>query len=121
MGGEAYEGTIVQLSDVEIMTEPSNYGEMDIDDGTGITELDDSFHDVSLLQEAFPAGLKGVTLQKLVGVVDFTYEVFEVHPTGPVDLTYTFAPTVAPTTFTTEGKIKVIEVDTSARMTGITA
>ena len=38
---EQYEGLLVKVSGVTIMSEPNQYGEIEIDDGSGPTELED--------------------------------------------------------------------------------
>ena len=59
-GGEAHEGILVTVSVVTIETEPNNYGEITINDGSGATQLEDSILDTDThLSDALGSPLIG--------------------------------------------------------------
>ena len=66
LAGEAYEGVLVTLSDVEIMGEENSYGEIEIDDGSGATQLED---DLFQTHEHFSTYFCNLTSREYVGDV----------------------------------------------------
>merc|ERR1711871_220126 len=62
--GEAHEGLLVTINDVALLSEPDEYDQMTIDDGSGTTLLAKSvnFDTTSYLSDAFGGPLSGQTL-----------------------------------------------------------
>ena len=91
LAGEAYEGVLVTLSDVEIMGEENGYGEIEIDDGSGATQLEDDLMDTAEhFSDSFcSADYVGEVITTLVGVVDYSYSSYEIHPRTIDDITLT--------------------------------
>ena len=87
--GEEYEGLLVKLTNVEIVGEPNNYGEVSIDDGSGVTQLEDGLlnTDDHLADLLGTDTLTGQSLASITGVVNFAYGSFEVHPRTADDIT----------------------------------
>lgn len=87
-GGEEYEGLLVILSDVEIVGEPNDYGETSIDDGSGVTQLEDGLLDTDdhLAELLGTDTLTGQMLTSITGVVHYSYSSFEVHPRTADDI-----------------------------------
>ena len=94
LDGEAYEALLVTLSDVEVMGAENNYGEIEIDDGSGATQLEDDLMDThEHLSDAFcsVAGRDyvGDVITSLTGVVDYSYSSYELHPRTTADFVLT--------------------------------
>ena len=89
--GEAYEGVLVTLSDVEIMGEENSYGEIEIDDGSGATQLEDDLMDTAEhFADSFCSdNYVGEVIPTLVGVVDYSWSSYEIHPRTIDDITLT--------------------------------
>ena len=88
-GGEAHEGILVTVTDVTIETEPNNYGEITINDGSGATQLEDSILDtVTHLSDALGSPLIGKTIESVTGVVRFAFGSFEIHPRDASDIVF---------------------------------
>ena len=87
-GGEEYEGLLVKLTNVEIIGEPNNYGEVSIDDGSGVTQLEDGLLDTdSHLADLLGTDtLTGQVLESITGVVHYAYSSYEVHPRTTDDI-----------------------------------
>ena len=75
LAGEAYEGVLVTLSDVEIMGFENSYGEIEIDDGSGATQLEDDLMDTAEhFADSFCSdNYVGEVIPTLVGVVDYSW------------------------------------------------
>jgi len=86
--GEAHEGLLVTLTDVVLMSEADNYGQIVIDDGSGASELEDGLLDsVEHLETLLGStALYGATLASLTGVVRFAFGSFEIHPRDASDV-----------------------------------
>ena len=64
--GEAYEGLMVTLANVELMSTPTDYGEIEIDDGSGPTQLEDGLMNT---HEHFTTAFCNLTDREYVGDV----------------------------------------------------
>ena len=86
--GERYEGMLVRLSNVDLQGEPNGYGEIEMDDGSGPTQLDDGLLDTALhiTQLVGDTPLANVTLVYVVGVVKYAWSSFEVNPRDAADV-----------------------------------
>ena len=71
--GEAYEGLLVRITNAQVMAAPNTYGELLVDDGTGLTQLEDDLFNtddhVSTIVGA--ASVVGASLGSITGVVRF--------------------------------------------------
>lgn len=87
-GGEAYEGVLVRLSNVQILSNPARDGGIMIDDGSGATELQDDLLDTdAYLREALCGGiLEGTIIVSLTGIVRYAGGSYEVHPRNIHDI-----------------------------------
>ena len=77
--GESYESVLVNVIGVA-MTEPDNYGEWDIDDGSGVFRVDDKLF--AEADELVDIGNE----YTVVGPVDFTYGSYKILPRSEADL-----------------------------------
>ena len=86
--GERYEGMLVRLSDVTLQGEPNRYGEIEMDDGSGPTQLDDQLLDTDghITEIVGDTPLVNVTLAFVVGVVKYAWSSFEVNPRFEADV-----------------------------------
>ena len=86
--GESYEGLLVTVSEVEVLSEPDKFGQIRIDDGSGVTELEDSMlnTDEHLMTLIGGTTIVGTVLEKVTGVVRYAYGSFEVHPRFEADV-----------------------------------
>ena len=113
--GEPYEGMLVEIHGAAIMGTANTWGEIEINDGSGSTQLDDTFFEVDgwLQNEVFCSttyDYTGAVFLSIVGVVDYAHSSFEILARDANDVvfnesTYTSfcvqpptpAPTFAPT------------------------
>ena len=86
--GEAYEGLLVVVRGVTLLSEPNNYGEVEMDDGSGATQLEDGMLDTDTHLESVlgVASLTGQTVESITGVVRFAFGSFEIHPRSEADI-----------------------------------
>ena len=85
--GEQWEGLLVTLSNVQLMSEPNSYGEITIDDGSGATQLEDGIMDHTHITSLVGGGtLTGNVIESITGVVRFAYGSFEIHPRTEADI-----------------------------------
>ena len=95
--GEAHEGLLVTITGATVMSEPSSYGEIMIDDGSGVTQLEDSILDTDAhLASLLNSSITGTYLTSVSGVVRYAYSSFEVHPRTASDVVLGTAPPMAP-------------------------
>ena len=98
--GEQYEGLLVVVTEAQLMSEPNNYGEIEMDDGSGPTQLEDGLLDTDTHMTGLVGGtLTGTVVDSITGVVRFAYGSFEVHPRTEADVVIsgtTAAPPSAP-------------------------
>jgi len=80
---ECYEGVLVQLSNVTVVSEDSRKGVVLIDDGTGICRLANSFLKNS--DDTLPFK-QGDAFSTIIGVVDYRYGEFRINPRGASDI-----------------------------------
>ena len=86
--GEAYEGLLVVVRGVTLLSEPNSYGEIEMDDGSGATQLEDGMLDTDThLESVLGVGsLTGQTVESITGVVRFAFGSFEIHPRSEADI-----------------------------------
>ncbi len=85
--GEQYEGLLVRVSNAQILSEPNQYGEITIDDGSGPTQLEDGLFDSGAHLGSLVSGsLVGTRLYSVTGVVRFSFSSFEIHPRSAADI-----------------------------------
>ncbi|MCF7918990.1 MAG: lamin tail domain-containing protein [Candidatus Cloacimonetes bacterium] len=75
---EAWESVLVQVQDVIVTQETNSYGEWYLDDGTGECQADDSIYHVD--------ALVGDEFVSVTGVVNYSYNLFELTPRFAEDL-----------------------------------
>jgi hypothetical protein len=85
---EAYEGMLVRVRNVTVTSTPNEYGEWQVDDGSGPCQIDDYMH-------AYNASA-GEELGAIVGIVHYGYGAYEIDPRGAGD--------IVPTGVETEGR-----------------
>jgi len=94
---EPYEGMLVSLSNVVVTSAPDRWGRVGIDDGTGLTRLDDDvFEADDLLVRHYGNAIIGATLTTLTGVVRFQFGTYAVFPRSANDIIFGAAGTLAP-------------------------
>ncbi|MEO0631801.1 MAG: hypothetical protein AAFY46_13920, partial [Planctomycetota bacterium] len=85
--GERFEGVLVALGNVTLLSEPNNFDEITISDGTGETQLDDQLLDTDgVLEDLFGTPLTGVTSVSLTGVVQYAFGSFELNVRNESDV-----------------------------------
>ena len=86
IAGEAYEGSLVTLRNVTIVSTPTQYGEITIDDGSGPTQLEnDLLNTVVHFADQYPVGS---VIFEITGVIRFAYGSFEIHPRIAADIVF---------------------------------
>lgn len=76
--GEALEGVIVKISSAEVVAETNNYGETELDDGSGVILVDDPYYAPTL-------NLGGT--YDVTGPLSYSYGEWRVYPTEAADVT----------------------------------
>lgn len=76
--GEEWESVLVQVQDVVVTLEANNYGEWYLDDGTGECQADDAIYHVE--------PLVGDEFASITGLVNYSYDLFELLPRFEEDL-----------------------------------
>ena len=73
--GESYEGLLVMVTNAQLMAPPNRNGELLVDDGTGLTQLEDDLFetDVHISALVGASNLVGTMLGSVAGVVRYTY------------------------------------------------
>ncbi|HJN68727.1 MAG TPA: T9SS type A sorting domain-containing protein, partial [Candidatus Marinimicrobia bacterium] len=79
--GEALEGMLVRVTDVEVVAESDDNGEWYVDDGTGLCQIDDGMFDGTP-----PTPVAGTHFTAIVGVVDYSFSLFGVLPRSSDDI-----------------------------------
>lgn len=88
---------LVSLSNVVVTSAPDRWGRVGIDDGTGLTRLDDDvFEADDLLVRHYGNAIIGATLTTLTGVVRFQFGTYAVFPRSANDIIFGAAGTLAP-------------------------
>ena len=82
---EPYEGCLVSVMYVEVIEAQNSYGEWYIDDDSGECQVDDGFF---YLDDVVPPIVitVGMTWDKIIGCVDFSYDEYAINPRTPADL-----------------------------------
>ena len=75
--GEAWEGVLVQFSDVSVTQAPNSYNEWYVSDGSGACQVDDA---ILALEESGLDPQLGDTFSMLRGVVDYQYGTHALNP-----------------------------------------
>ncbi len=75
--GETLEGVIVKLSSAVVVTEANNYGEAEVDDGSGVILTDDPYYEATL-------NLGGT--YDITGPLSYSYGDWRVYPTAAGDV-----------------------------------
>ena len=83
--GEAHEGLLVTVNNVQITSEPNQYGEIGINDGSGETQLEDGILNTVLHLGA--QAVAGTSIRQITGVVRYAFGSFEIHPRSAADIT----------------------------------
>lgn len=78
---EPYEGVLVRVSNVEVLTAPDQYGSWTVTDGTGECKIDDY-----MFAGTSPSPQVGDQFASIVGVVDYSYSDYKIQPRGIFDL-----------------------------------
>ena len=93
LSGERFEGMLVRLTDVMLVSEVMAHDEILIDDGSGRTQLDDGLFTSSALSIVTALGqpLTNKSIASIVGVVRYAFGSFEVHARDESDIVY-YAP-----------------------------
>ncbi|MEA1972639.1 MAG: hypothetical protein U9N34_05025 [Candidatus Cloacimonadota bacterium] len=74
--GEAYEGVLVKITNVEVMSS-GDYGQYYVSDGSGECQLDDEF----FKPEPTPVDVSvGTTWAQITGIVDYGYDEYGLNP-----------------------------------------
>jgi PGF-CTERM protein len=81
VGQEAYEGVLVNVSEADVPTTPGEFGEWDVDDGSGRANIDD----VDTGAGATPEEAGG-TVDYVVGPVFYSFDEFKIQPKTIDDL-----------------------------------
>ena len=85
--GEQYEGLLVTVTNAVIVSDANQYGEIQIDDGSGVTQLEDGLLNTDgHLTWLVGGALFNTTLTSVTGVVSFAYGSFELHPRDVYDI-----------------------------------
>ena len=79
--GEALEGMLVRVTDVEVVAESDDNGEWYVDDGTGLCQIDDGMFDGTP-----PTPVAGTQFLAIVGVVDYSFSLFGLLPRSSNDI-----------------------------------
>ena len=89
-GAEPYEGMLVTLTNVRITEAADRWGRVGIDDGSGLTRLDDDIFDSnSLLATHYGAdAIMGATLLSVTGVVRFSWGSYAIFPRSAADMQF---------------------------------
>ena len=83
--GEPYESVLIELHDVVVVEEQSNYGEWDVTDGTGIAQIDDGFFYLENVQPPIVITI-GMEWAIIRGILDYSYDEYGLNPRTPDDL-----------------------------------
>ncbi len=81
VGQEAYEGVLVNVSEADVPTTPGEFGEWDVDDGTGQANIDDIDTGASATPDR-PGG----AVDYIVGPVFYSFSEFKIQPKTIDDL-----------------------------------
>ena len=79
--GEALEGMLVRVTNVEVVAETDDNGEWYVDDGTGLCQIDDGMFDGTP-----PTPVAGTQFLAIVGVVDYSFSLFGLLPRSSNDI-----------------------------------
>lgn len=88
---------LVTLVNVAILSEPDRFGQIECNDGSGKTQLEDGLAntDTLLMAALGTASMTGARVASITGLVRFSHGSFEVHPRGANDIVV-FAPPPSP-------------------------
>ena len=93
---EQYEAMLVTVSGdgVTISSTADSYGEIPIDDGSGMSAMDDHNWDVStFLEESIGDDYANYVVTSITGTVTYSYSTFEIAPRNASD--FVFAPSIS--------------------------
>ncbi len=76
--GEAWEGSLIRLSNVTVTALPNSYGEWYVDDGSGPCQIDDGIFAYTPVE--------GQSFDYIIGCVDFSYSEYGVNPRSATDV-----------------------------------
>jgi hypothetical protein len=79
--GEALEGMLVRVTDVEVVAESDDNGEWYVDDGSGLCQIDDGMFDGTP-----PTPVAGTNFNAIIGVVDYSYSLYAILPRSLDDI-----------------------------------
>ena len=79
--GEALEGMLVRVTDVEVVAETDDNGEWYVDDGSGLCQIDDGMFDGTP-----PTPIAGTNFDAIIGVVDYSYSLYAILPRSLDDI-----------------------------------
>ena len=81
LGAEQYEGMLVKVENVTVISLPNEYGEWTVNDGTGESIIDDYFFDGSM--DYYEVGS---TISSITGVVNYAYGDYRILPRNADDI-----------------------------------
>lgn len=80
---EMWESVLCKVEDVTVTATPNNYGEFYVTDGSGPGQIDDSCY-------LYGHNWSGITVgrhwDRIVGIVDYSYDYYGLNPRGDADL-----------------------------------
>ena len=96
--GEELEGVLITLSGVTILGPADNHGQIAIDDGSGVTQLEDGMLNTDRYLEDLlgTENLTGIVIANLTGVVRYDFGDFEIHPRDEADIVLGIPPSPPP-------------------------
>jgi len=82
---EQYEGCLIEVNNVTVTESQNAFGEWYIDDGSGECQVDNGFFH---LDEVVPPIVITVGMEwaRIIGCIDYSYDVYGVNPRTPEDL-----------------------------------
>ena len=100
LAGEAYEGLMVTLANVELKSTPTEFGEIEIDDGSGPTQLEDGLmntheHFTTAFCNLTDRAYVGDVMTTLTGIVRYAWSSYEVGRLVRLSLSLSLSPSYA--------------------------
>jgi hypothetical protein len=81
--GEQWESVLVKVLNVSVVTEPNNYQEFYVDDGSGVCQIDDQFFGSG---HSWSNITLGQVYSEITGIVDYAYNYYAINPRFLSDL-----------------------------------
>jgi len=82
---EKWEGCLVSVANVEVVSEQNDYGEWYVDDESGECQIDDGFFYLDNIDPPIVISV-GQTWGTIIGIVNYSYDQYEINPRYPEDL-----------------------------------